>query len=271
MHSVRRDGLVLAALLIAQFFISPEVFVMSLLFAAVGLLAPSSWAGARSWRGQATPSPALGLAAGLAVVVLAYPAWFGLAGPQAVTGVLFVVGAVDRRPPLGPRVPGELRRLRGTTTCASAATWVATGRLRTMSAAVSPLAAVASVVLGRRRPLTWLLVLLVVVSVWLSLGARLIGGPAWLSHLWLPWTHLSTLPVLKEILPDQFAPFIALFAAFLIAIGVDAFLVHASARRLLAGAAPAAVGAGVTAAGRSGRARAGVRHLQPAVPRCRRW
>ena len=30
---------------------------------------------------------------------------------------------------------------------------------------------------------------------------------AWLGHLWLPWRDLSTLPVLKEILPDQFAPF----------------------------------------------------------------
>ena len=87
------------------------------------------------------------------------------------------------------------------------------------------LVAVASVVLGRRRPLTWLLVLLVVVSVWLSLGADLIAGPAWLSHIWLPWAQLSRLPVLREILPDQIAPFIALFAAFLIAVGVDAFVV----------------------------------------------
>ena len=73
------------------------------------------------------------------------------------------------------------------------------------------LAAVAAMVLGRRRALTWLLVLLAVVSVWLSLGARLVGGPEWLSHVWLPWAQLSRLPVLKEILPDQFAPFIALF------------------------------------------------------------
>ncbi len=50
------------------------------------------------------------------------------------------------------------------------------------------------------------------------------GGPAWLSHVWLPWAQLSRLPVLKEILADQFAPFIALFAAFLIAVGVDAFV-----------------------------------------------
>ena len=38
-HSVARDGLLLAALLVVQFFISPEILVMCLLLAIVGLLA----------------------------------------------------------------------------------------------------------------------------------------------------------------------------------------------------------------------------------------
>ena len=112
-HSVRRDGLVLAALLVAQFLISPEVLVMCLLFAVVGLrrggggrLAPG--AGAL----PAMPCPALGLAPGVAVVLLAYPAWFGLAGPQAVTGVLFALAPDLGRAALGCPVAGAVRGVR---------------------------------------------------------------------------------------------------------------------------------------------------------------
>jgi hypothetical protein len=222
-HSVRRDGLVLAALLIAQFFISPEIFVISLLFVAVGLVAAIVF----GWR-QVGPRaghalPALGLAAGLVVVVLTYPAWYGLAGPQSVTGVLFAIAPLTGVSLAGLWNPGSYS--------AFANNLVRFGGYLGRNGPPPDyvgggvvLAAVASVVLGRRRPLTWLLALLLVVSLWLSLGALLIGGPTWLSHIWLPWAQLSRLPVLKEILPDQIAPFIALFAAFLIAVGVDAFV-----------------------------------------------
>jgi hypothetical protein len=45
-----------------------------------------------------------------------------------------------------------------------------------------------------------------------------------LAHLWLPWRFLGTLPILEEILPNQLAPLIPLFAAFLVAIGLDTFV-----------------------------------------------
>ena len=95
-----------------------------------------------------------------------------------------------------------------------------------------------------------MLVLLAAATFWLTLGAYLLGGPAWLGHPWLPWKELSTLPVLKEILPDQFVPLLTLFLAFLIAVGLDAL--HGargrltswpSHRALLTGVVTAAVGA----------------------------
>jgi hypothetical protein len=111
------------------------------------------------------------------------------------------------------------------------------------------LTAVGSLVVARRRPLTWLLLVLAIATFWLALGAYLISGPAWLGHPWLPWRALSTLPVLKEILPDQFVPLMTLFLAFLLAVGLDAL--HGAHRRptswltrnrsLLAGAATVAV------------------------------
>ena len=105
-HSFRRDGLVLAALLVAQFFISPEILVMCLLLGAVGLLAvmAAGWRQLRPRAGHALP--ALGLAAGVSVVVLAYPAWYGLSGPQAVSGMLFALAPIAGVPLSGLLVPG---------------------------------------------------------------------------------------------------------------------------------------------------------------------
>ena len=85
----------------------------------------------------------------------------------------------------------------------------------------------------------------------IALGAYLLSGPTWLGHPWLPWRELSKVPVLKEILPDQFVPLLTLFLAFLIAVGLDAL--HgaygrpaswlASHRALLTATATAAVAA----------------------------
>ena len=249
-HSVRRDGLLLAAFLIAQFFISPEILVMCLLLGAVGLLVVMvvGWRQLRPRAGHALP--ALGLAAGVTVVLLAYPTWFGLSGPQAVSGMLFALAPVAGVPLSGLLVPGaygaavnEYQRFGGYL-----------GRNGPPPDYVGwgvALASVGALVAGRRRALTWLLLLLAAATFWLALGAYLLGGPAWLGHPWQPWGELSTLPVLKEILPDQFVPLLTLFLAFLIAVGLDAL--HAargwpmsrltSHRALLTGVATAAVGA----------------------------
>lgn len=221
-HSVVRDGLVLGALLVAQFFVSPEIFVLCLLFGVAGLVV----AAVAGWR-QLLPRawhavPALGLALALAVVVLAYPIWFGLAGPQAVTGVLFAIAPLSGVPLSGVLSPGPY--------AARASIYIRFGGYLGSNGpppdyvgAGVALSALAALVAARRRMLAWLLVLLAVLSLWLSLGSFLTGAPSWLWHLYLPWRTLSRLPVLKEVLPDQIAPFIALFLAFLLAVGLDAF------------------------------------------------
>ncbi len=222
-HSVRRDGVVLAALLVVQFLISPEVLVMCLMLAVLGLVAVVvvGWRQVGPRAGHALP--ALGLGAGLALVVLAYPAWFGLAGPQAVTGVLFVIAPLTGVAFSGILSPGQFR--------AAANAYVRLGgylgHLGPQPDYVGPGAAAALVaaVLARRRALTWLLVWLTAATLVLCFGPYLIDGPGWLAHVWLPWRVLGNLPVLREILPDQMAPLITLFLAFLFALGLDAIYV----------------------------------------------
>jgi hypothetical protein len=227
-HSVRRDGLLLAALLVVQFLISPEILVMCMVLAVVGLLAVIAvgWRQLRPRAGHALP--ALGLAVGVTVVVLAYPTWYGLAGPQAVTGMLFALAPISGVPLSGLLAPGQYAALANAYTRFGGYL----GRIGPPPDYVGggvALAALGSVVIGRRRPLTWLLLLLAALTFWLELGGYLLSAPAWLGHPWLPWRDLSTLPVLKQILPDQFAPLLTLFLAFLIAVGLD--VLHGAHRR----------------------------------------
>ena len=248
-HSVRRDGIVLAALLVAQFFISPEILVMCLLLAVIGLLAVMvvGWRQLRPRAGHALPT--LGLAAGVTVVLLAYPAWYGLSGPQAVSGMLFA-----RRRLRGSRSrPARPRGVRCSRQRIPALRWVprphrAAARLRRLGRGPGlggspdhgppPPAHLAALSPGGSD-------LLAVIG-----GVPLRGAQLARTSL-AALGGLSRLPVLKEILPDQFVPLLTLFLAFLIAVGLDSLYVVVwrptswltSTERLLTAVATAAVAA----------------------------
>ena len=220
-QSARRDGLALAALVIVQFLISPEVLVMCGLLAAIGLVATIAvgWQHVSGRWDHAWRATALGL--GVAAVALAYPVWFGVAGPQAVTGVLFVLAPFSGIPLSGVLAPGQYS--------APANVFIRfggylghTGPPPDYVGGGAVAAAAAAVVLARRRPLTWLLLFMSAVTFVLALGQRLKNGPSGLTHVWLPWRELSAAPLLKEILPGEFAPFLAFFVGALVAVGLDA-------------------------------------------------
>ena len=224
----------------------------------------AGWRQLRPRAGHALP--ALGLAAGVTVVLLAYPVWFGLAGPQAVTGVLFVLAPISGVPLSGLLVPGRY----GAPAGASIRFFGYLGRSGPPADYVGAGVAAATlgaVVLGRRRPLTWLLLFLAAATFWLALGGYLISGPAWLGHPWLPWRDLSKLPLLREILPDQFVPLLTLFVAFLLAVGLDAL--HVVHRRPTSWAASHRAGdhRGRHRRRGRGRARAGLRDVRRAAAR----
>jgi hypothetical protein len=243
-----RDGLLLAALIVAQFLISPEILVMCVLLAMIGLVVVA----AVGWRTLsarlAYAAPALGIGAGLSAALLAYPAWFGIGGPQAVSGMLFATSSLAgvlisgylSPGPYGEfaasvRFGGYLGRIGPTTNYIGWGTAAGTA---------------AAVFLARRRPLVWLLFLLALVTMWLSLGPLLLGSSRVLWHGWMPWRTLGELPVLNEILPDQLGPFPPLFISFVLALGLDALYLRVKAAskkqalrvEVIAGLATIAVG-----------------------------
>jgi hypothetical protein len=83
-HRIRR-GIVLAALVIYQFFINEEILFLTALALLVFILLALP---PREWLPSArTALPSIGLAAGIAAVVLAYPLWHQFSGPQAYNGL----------------------------------------------------------------------------------------------------------------------------------------------------------------------------------------
>jgi hypothetical protein len=223
-RSPLRDGLVLFILVVVQFWISPEVLVMCALFAALGLVAVVlvRWRHLAQHRRHIRHGVlSLVIGVSLSVAFLAYPTWFGLAGPQAVSGPLF---------PFAP-IAGELL-WQYFSTAGARRPAISAERLTGYLGHNGPQAnfmgwgegavLAASVVLARRRPLAWLWIFLALAGATLSLGSIFLGPPAVLRHIWLPWRDLAHLPVLDEIVPDQLSLFVTLSVAVLIALGLDA-------------------------------------------------
>ena len=86
-------GSTLGLFLVAEFCISTEIFVVSCISACVGLVLLVGYAGVghRAELARRFPHALRGLlvAAGLAVVLLAYPVWFALRGPAHLAGLVW--------------------------------------------------------------------------------------------------------------------------------------------------------------------------------------
>ena len=134
-HSVRRDGLLLAALLVAQFLISPEILVMCMVLAVVGLLAVMAvgWRQLRPRAGHALP--ALGLAVGVTVVAAGLSDLVRTGRAPGGDGHALRAGTDLGRPALGAARAGAVRGAAPAPTSVSAGTWAATGHRPTTSAA----------------------------------------------------------------------------------------------------------------------------------------
>ena len=88
-------GVVLGLLVAFQFFISSEVLLITALACALGI-AVAFAVGYRASGGHHVSHAGRGLIAGgvVAVVLLAYPAWFALAGPAHVSGAIYPHGGL---------------------------------------------------------------------------------------------------------------------------------------------------------------------------------
>jgi hypothetical protein len=213
-------GLLLGALICAQFLISVEVLAMMGIAAVVGTAVTGVLSVDRVKAALPYVVRALAAAGGVAVVLLAWPSWFLLAGPRHVAGVpfqgiqtlangrlfhLWNAGASSVAVPIPGATSGVVIGAPGD--------YLGFGVLAV---------AVVSMIVARRRKVVWVMAAVTVACIVLSWGPTLwISATHHVSGPWLPWRTLAKLPIFRNILPVRFAIFTDLALAVLIAVGID--------------------------------------------------
>jgi len=207
-------GLAVGGLCAVQFFISSEVLVMCVLAAGIGTVilliaglvrAPDGVA--RRWRHAAA---GLVVAVGSGVVLLAYPAWYAVAGPRHLPSRVFpdvqYFGSAWRTLLL----PADAHD-RGPNTVLETYGYFGSHPLLL---GYLGLGMVATMMIGlawfHRSGRLWFCAAMLVILEGMSLGAS-----AW------PWRLFDRLPVVANIVPDRFASVADLLAAVMLGVIVD--------------------------------------------------
>jgi len=215
-------GAVLALLCVAQFLISAEVLVSTVVVGAIGLAAAAAVnrAAARDrWKFAAR---AIAVAAGITTLLLGYPLWLLLAGPARVAGPVQRT-SLYRGNLLAPLIPDSSVQFR------------VTGWLRladTFSGGTSenglyiglPLLAVliAGAIALRHRPVMRVAALTTVAAFVVSLGSRLTVGHRTWTAVPLPEAALTHVPVLDNTIAARYSLYVMLGAAVMFALTLEA-------------------------------------------------
>jgi len=209
-------GGVLGAAMVLEFFVSTEMLVVAAMSAAVGmvLLVGNRLVADRSDIGRRAGHALRGLAvaAGVSVVLLAYPTWYALAGPAHLSGRIW-----PNIPVIGGYIPSAfVNATYGTQRSILRDIGGYLGRPLPSSAYVGwgMLAVLALGMLAWRRDRRlWFFGALGVVAAALSLGERR-------GH-WVPWQLFDRVPVLDNVVEQRFTAVAYLAIAVMLAVILD--------------------------------------------------
>ena len=213
-----RNGLVLAGLVVVQFFISTEVLLLSALAAVVGVASLTVWARYRhpdELTIRLRPALAgMGTTVATAAVVLAYPLWFLLAGPAHLVGPIWSYGATSRfgTTPANFVTTGGLGSLRPAMLRFGGYQGPVLANLGYLGLGVNVVSVVGTVMWRRDRRLL-LFAVVGLVAVVLSLGPG--------HGLWVPWEVLQHVPWIGDIVEVRFVLVVNLCLAVMVGLVVD--------------------------------------------------
>jgi hypothetical protein len=221
-------GAALGLLVTVEFFVSSEMVVIMAISGVVALIMLGAYAMLTDRQDLIGRLPhaarGLGVAALVALVLLAYPLWFALAGPAHLSGRVWPTLTAGN----GGITPSGLWQL-GFSTSDRRLSQLLGGYLgpslpsyEYLGLGLLVVLAVGIVVWWRDRRL-WLFGALGAISVLLSLGVE--------SRYWVPWRLLAHVPLVQNILPGRFIAVTTLCAAVMFAVVVDR--VRDSAEELL--------------------------------------
>ena len=231
-------GFGLGLLLAGQYFISPELFAIIAIFAVGAMICVAIRHPKNVPHLARVAALPFGIAFVVAAVLLAYPVWMLVAGPQHATGTTFPRSNAFHNDLLSFVVPGPLqrvslgmhslqRRILGYNNATEAGGYIGIPVLL-----VTAFLAWRS----RRNSRTQLAVVLMIAAAVLSLGPYLIVNGRATTYR-LPFLVFLHLPLLGNILPGRISFAVAAFVGAVIAFGLDDL--HRTAARDHAGSGAA--------------------------------
>jgi hypothetical protein len=217
-RSPGRNGLMLAALVVLQFFLSTEVLLLCAIAVAVGVALLVTWAALTRPRELAVRrrSALLGVGTALAasVVALGYPLWFLLAGPAHLVGPIWSYGATSRfgTTPANFVTTGGLGSLRPAMLRFGGYQGPALVGLGYLGLGILVAAVAGAVAWHRDRRLLFFGGVGLVMAV-LSFGPGL--------GVWVPWEMLQHVPWIGDIVEVRFVFVVTLCVAAMAGLTVD--------------------------------------------------
>ena len=210
-------GICLGLTVVFEFFIGTEMLVIAALGVVVcGVLIGLNLLGHLDLLRERWRHAAIGLGTGglVSLVLLAYPAWFALAGPGAIKGPVWPTLSLGIQ---GATLKALFVQTAATKDFASFTHRVGGSQGVTLSgqyfgwgiAAVSSL----GLALRWRDRRMWMLAILAVVAAWTSLGVSI--------HHWAPWNLLGRRPIFENIIPSRFLVLTYLALAVMMATTAD--------------------------------------------------
>ena len=222
--TARRAGTVLGLLCVVQYLISPEILVITLLsvLALVVMVAVARRAQVAAVARHVLV--AVGWAAGVVAVVLAYPAWMTVAGPQHLLGPPHTLAGLSGfvGDLLGPITPTHTQFAAPTALATIGSSFVGGSTVENGAYLGIPvvLMVVGFTAAFWKRRLLVLSTGLLVVNLVLSFGSRLTVDRH-VTAVPLPFALLSRLPFVQAIEPVRFTFGVALFSGAVVALGLD--------------------------------------------------
>lgn len=211
-------GFCLGILLTLQFFIGTEALIILLIACAIGTILLLAGAGLLSTGGLGRRvrhvSIGLGSGAVTAGVLLAYPAWFALAGPAHLAGPVWPMTKLGY---YGISLKDLVVPSQNSSAYVQLAQRVGGYQGRWLSPEYLGIGAIAVVISGlilwRRDRRLWFFAAMSIVSLVLALGAK--------KALFLPWQLVAGLPLLQNIIPNRFIVITDLCLTILVGLIVD--------------------------------------------------
>ncbi len=220
--SPRRLGVQLGLLLTAQYLISQEMFTIVVILVGVGVVAVSLRYPAQLPEMLRTSWRPVCIAVLITVVLLGYPLWMMLVGPQHITGPTFPKVNQFHNDLFGFVAPGPLQKISlgmrslGNRLAFDDGASEANGYIGVPVLILTALFAWRS----RRSPRMQLAVVLLAVAALLSLGPHLaVNGRT--TGFPLPFLLLDHIPSVDSLLPDRFSFGLGACLAAVIAFGLD--------------------------------------------------